>query len=165
MVRSSPGHSPSPSYPVCESRRFTSRRLPDGARQTMVKPIRVDGRARDHHRTQPELITQTRRDCRMVLQPCDGVIAVDAAGRTVAPRLRALSLSLGNQHHRRIRCPRCHFIWCHHLLICPRCGVILRELPVSNSRCPHLAPYILLHSPHPPTYSPFGSLHNRNWRL
>ena len=121
-----------PSNPHRQPFHFPTRRLLGRARQTMVEPLRRERHARIDRRAQPEPTAETGRRRHMVLQHCHGVTAVDAAGCLAASRLRAISLYLGYQHHRRIRCPRFHFVRSPLLSFHYRCRNRLRELSISN---------------------------------
>jgi hypothetical protein len=87
---------PSPSHAVRQSSRFTLFRFPRDAREAMVESIRVDRHARDYHRTQPGSPTEIGWHQHLVLQPCDGVLASDAAICALAARLRPVSLPLAD---------------------------------------------------------------------
>ena len=132
MDRTSPHDGSSPSDSIRHPHDLTPFRLPGNAWQTMAEPLRIDQHARVCHRTQSRPAAKTGRHRWVVFRLCDGVVAVDAAGCVVAPRLCPLSLSLGYRRYRGICSPQCHFIWCHLLPFHCHRGDDFRELPISN---------------------------------
>jgi hypothetical protein len=126
-----------PSHPLRQSRRSPPVRFTRDARQTAVEPLRVIQHARASHRTQPEPTAKARRDCHLVLRPCDGVAAVNVAGWAIATRLCVFPMPLGYQHRCHIGCRWCHLPWRRHLPLHPPCWDGLRELPVSKAQIPN----------------------------
>ena len=140
MDRASPHDGSCPSHSLHEPRRLPPLCLLSDAWQAVAEPLCGIQPARIGRRAQPEQTAKTGRHCGMVLQPCDGVVAVNAAGGAVTPLLCAFPVPLEHQHHRRIGCHRGHLVRHRLLPVHHRCWGGLRELSISSAWIAHSPP-------------------------